>query len=72
MSAKLRAKLWSEINTNWARSKGMSGSRGGAYFNQGEVRIVKTQFDNKMRKICLLYTSPSPRDGLLPRMPSSA
>ena len=23
-------------------------------------------------KICLLYTSPSPRDGLLPRMPSSA
>ena len=26
----------------------------------------------KMRKICLLYTSPSPRDGLLSRMPSSA
>ena len=25
-----------------------------------------------MRKICLLYTSPSPRDGLLSRMPSSA
>ena len=23
-------------------------------------------------KVCLLYTSPSPRDGLLPRMPSSA
>ena len=23
-------------------------------------------------KTCLLYTSPSPRDGLLPRMPSSA
>ena len=23
-------------------------------------------------RICLLYTSPSPRDGLLPRMPSSA
>ena len=22
--------------------------------------------------VCLLYTSPSPRDGLLPRMPSSA
>ena len=22
--------------------------------------------------LCLLYTSPSPRDGLLPRMPSSA
>ena len=25
-----------------------------------------------MVKICLLYTSPSPRDGLLSRMPSSA
>ena len=24
------------------------------------------------QKICLLYTSPSPRDGLLSRMPSSA
>ena len=23
-------------------------------------------------KVCLLYTSPSPRDGLLARMPSSA
>ena len=26
----------------------------------------------KKSKICLLYTSPSPRDGLLSRMPSSA
>ena len=26
----------------------------------------------KTFKICLLYTSPSPRDGLLSRMPSSA
>ena len=25
-----------------------------------------------MRSACLLYTSPSPRDGLLSRMPSSA
>ena len=25
-----------------------------------------------INKICLLYTSPSPRDGLLSRMPSSA
>ena len=30
-------------------------------------RIVKVLCDN-----CLLYTSPSPRDGLLSRMPSSA
>ena len=26
----------------------------------------------KMQGVCLLYTSPSPRDGLLSRMPSSA
>ena len=26
----------------------------------------------KFSKLCLLYTSPSPRDGLLSRMPSSA
>ena len=25
-----------------------------------------------MHEVCLLYTSPSPRDGLLSRMPSSA
>ena len=25
-----------------------------------------------LRTVCLLYTSPSPRDGLLSRMPSSA
>ena len=27
---------------------------------------------NVLPKVCLLYTSPSPRDGLLTRMPSSA
>ena len=29
-------------------------------------------FSHFMNFICLLYTSPSPRDGLLSRMPSSA
>ena len=28
--------------------------------------------NNKLYVTCLLYTSPSPRDGLLSRMPSSA
>ena len=28
--------------------------------------------DPALIKVCLLYTSPSPRDGLLSRMPSSA
>ena len=30
-----------------------------------------TEYDSLLRR-CLLYTSPSPRDGLLSRMPSSA
>ena len=29
-------------------------------------------FEDRASDICLLYTSPSPRDGLLSRMPSSA
>ena len=38
------------------------------YFREGaNFASVYTQ-----SKICLLYTSPSPRDGLLSRMPSSA
>ena len=28
--------------------------------------------EKPLDKVCLLYTSPSPRDGLLSRMPSSA
>ena len=28
--------------------------------------------DGAVFQVCLLYTSPSPRDGLLSRMPSSA
>lgn len=51
MSAKLRRDLWNEINTNWTRTKGYSASRGGEYFNTGEVRIVKSQFDGKMQAI---------------------
>ena len=34
--------------------------------------LVNEKFENDKVMICLLYTSPSPRDGLLSRMPSSA
>ena len=34
--------------------------------------VVSAMFAAAMSSICLLYTSPSPRDGLLSRMPSSA
>ena len=49
-------------------------------YRQNEKRLVKYQsnsfqysyFIGDNLVICLLYTSPSPRDGLLSRMPSSA
>ena len=36
------------------------------------VDIEEMTYGEVVRRICLLYTSPSPRDGLLSRMPSSA
>ena len=33
---------------------------------------IKKELGDLLLHICLLYTSPSPRDGLLSRMPSSA
>ena len=49
----------------------------GLYANIHAKRLrIKKGSGEKMRKPgakgCLLYTSPSPRDGLLSRMPSSA
>ena len=34
--------------------------------------VAQKILKDPLNKICLLYTSPSPRDGLLSRMPSSA
>ena len=36
------------------------------------TQIVENEDEVKVEVACLLYTSPSPRDGLLSRMPSSA
>ena len=41
---------------------------GGIFVLREKATKVKAEEDT----ICLLYTSPSPRDGLLSRMPSSA
>ena len=40
--------------------------------NKARQRKVRVVVANGQPIICLLYTSPSPRDGLLSRMPSSA
>ena len=46
----------------------------GSKFMNDDVKIVKELGVGKdgYSQGCLLYTSPSPRDGLLSRMPSSA
>ena len=45
----------------------------GVTIPRGGIVYSPETAENKAREIgCLLYTSPSPRDGLLSRMPSSA
>ena len=39
---------------------------------ESKLRIWTQEVLHAFLRICLLYTSPSPRDGLLSRMPSSA
>ena len=39
---------------------------------EGWTMVFKPPKNNLIGHTCLLYTSPSPRDGLLSRMPSSA
>ena len=47
-------------------------SFGGKDWGTISTSIVGTRFLDRITNSCLLYTSPSPRDGLLSRMPSSA
>ena len=39
---------------------------------QPDFATIYISYVPDVRMVCLLYTSPSPRDGLLSRMPSSA
>ena len=42
-------------------------------WNEDSLKKVNQKFTELVQeRACLLYTSPSPRDGLLSRMPSSA
>ena len=57
---------------------GMTRAGVAAYRRKNPGSKLKTAVTGKVKKepntpnTCLLYTSPSPRDGLLSRMPSSA
>ena len=44
----------------------------GNYIDLQELDLVEKELNQEYYQFCLLYTSPSPRDGLLSRMPSSA
>ena len=48
----------------------IAGSRGMDNYEFVKKTIIESGFE--VTEVCLLYTSPSPRDGLLSRMPSSA
>ena len=50
------------ISENYKVTNKEKDKKGGGGMDIGKTRV----------KPCLLYTSPSPRDGLLSRMPSSA
>ena len=41
-------------------------------YSQKKIIEMSQGFDGILSSLCLLYTSPSPRDGILSRMPSSA
>ena len=58
----------------WVLEKGLQDSGMDVQtFDSANKVIKKLETENpKLIITCLLYTSPSPRDGLLSRMPSSA
>ena len=61
------AKLQTMVDKNITRHKG------GAVMTENASSLADNiPKSSKLHSSCLLYTSPSPRDGLLSRMPSSA
>ena len=60
-------------NQSFPDENGRFGDFGGRYVAETLMPpILALEKAYEEAKACLLYTSPSPRDGLLSRMPSSA
>ena len=73
---KERVKDWNEIHEHFDAAKVQKqGARcmdcGTPYCHTG-MTLSNMASGCPINNLCLLYTSPSPRDGLLSRMPSSA
>ena len=66
----LGAHVWDVNNKEYIDCMGGYGVALVGHRNERVVSAIKSQIDKIIT--CLLYTSPSPRDGLLSRMPSSA
>ena len=57
---------------NFKELKKDSEDKGVIFSTTSDTEVLLSQYILYGKKCCLLYTSPSPRDGLLSRMPSSA
>src|SRR5664279_5293276 len=64
--------LGNNSNKPYKKSARIVGEVMGKYHPHGDKSIYDTMVRLAQEWSCLLYTSPSPRDGLLSRMPSSA
>ena len=60
------------LSATQSKEKQESIAKWTARVGDDEAIRVRDQAASRGTNICLLYTSPSPRDGLLSRMPSSA
>mgnify|MGYP003323809683 CR=1 FL=1 len=56
----------------WMGNQGCGTKQNLEEFRNNWQLPLRAAFTDRIYKTCLLYTSPSPRDGLLSRMPSSA
>ena len=79
-AAKWTLSVWfKRAETGYAYSTLIGRTGGGSqiYFNASDAIVHDSQYTNTVDGVfrdgtCLLYTSPSPRDATLSRMPSSA
>ena len=82
LRAEMDARFQREADSRAVMDSRIQGIRNDMSYFADSMRFMDTQFEALFTKfdmfvpdptsICLLYTSPSPRDGLLSRMPSSA
>ena len=72
------AEVFFVLKGKWRFFWGLHGTAGEVTLEEGDIINIPTGIFRGFENIgtdygiCLLYTSPSPRDGLLSRMPSSA